>query len=70
MKRRILALVLSIAMCLGLMTGCGGNGGASGGKKDAFVIMTEQLDGLFNPFFYTAAPDGTIVSIPDLLLTV
>ena len=65
MKRRILALVLSIAMCVGLMTGCGGNGGA-GGKKDAFVVMTEQLDGLFNPFFYTAAPDGTIVSMTQI----
>ncbi|MBQ3559000.1 MAG: hypothetical protein IJA07_05790 [Agathobacter sp.] len=64
MKRRILALVLSIAMCLGLLVGCGGNGG--GGKKDAFVIMTEQLDGLFNPFFYTAAPDGTIVSMTQI----
>ena len=63
MKRRILALVLSIAMCVGLMTGCGGNGG---GKKDAFVIMTEQLDGLFNPFFYTAAADGTIVSMTQI----
>ena len=66
MKRRILALVLSIAMCVGLMTGCGDNGGAGGGKKDAFVIMTEQLDGLFNPFFYTAAPDGTIVSMTQI----
>ena len=62
MKRRILALVLSIAMCLGMLTGCGG----AGGKKDAFVIMTEQLDGLFNPFFYTAAPDGTIVSMTQI----
>ena len=62
MKRRILALVLSIAMCVGLMTGCGSNSG----KKDAFVIMTEQLDGLFNPFFYTAATDGTIVSMTQI----
>lgn len=62
MKKRILALTLSIAMCLGLLVGCGGNGG----KRDAFVIMTEQLDGLFNPFFYTAAPDGTIVSMTQI----
>ena len=62
MKRRILALVLSIAMCVGLLVGCGG----SGSKRDAFVIMTEQLDGLFNPFFYTAAPDGTIVSMTQI----
>ena len=62
MKRRILALVLSIAMCVGMLAGCGG----AGGKKDAFVIMTEQLDGLFNPFFYTAAADGTIVSMTQI----
>ena len=65
MKRRILALVLSIAMCVGMLAGCG-NGGGGIGKKDAFVIMTEQLDGLFNPFFYTAAPDGTIVSMTQI----
>ena len=62
MKRRILALILSISMCVGLLVGCGG----SGAKKDAFVIMTEQLDGLFNPFFYTSAPDGTIVSMTQI----
>ena len=64
MKRRILALALSIAMCVSMLAGCGN--GSVGGKKDAFVIMTEQLDGLFNPFFYTAAPDGTIVSMTQI----
>ena len=33
---------------------------------DAFVIMTEQLDGLFNPFFSTSANDGTIVSMTQI----
>ena len=64
MKKKLISLVLCIAMCVGMMasvTGCG-----SAGKKDAFVIMTEQLDGLFNPFFYTAAPDGTIVSMTQI----
>ena len=28
--------------------------------------MTEQLDGLFNPFFYTAANDGTIVGMTQI----
>ena len=63
MKKRILSLLLCIAMCLSMatmMTGCGG------GKKDAFVIMTDQLDGLFNPFFYTAAADGTIVAMTQI----
>ncbi len=41
------------------------------GKKetqapDAFVIMTEQLDGLFNPFFATSGNDSTIVSMTQI----
>ena len=62
MKKRLIALFLCIAMCMGMgsmLSGCGG-------KTDAFVIMTEQLDGLFNPFFYTSAPDGTIVAMTQI----
>ncbi len=63
MKKKILSIVLCIAMCISMvsmLTGCGG------GKADAFVIMTEQLDGLFNPFFSTSANDGTIVSMTQI----
>jgi len=63
MKKKILSVVLCIAMCIGMMSmfaGCGG------GKADAFVIMTEQLDGLFNPFFSTSANDGTIVGMTQI----
>ena len=62
MKKRILSFVLCIALCVGMvstLSGCGGG-------KDAFVIMTEQLDGLFNPFFYTSANDGTIVGMTQI----
>ena len=61
MKKRILALALAMVMCLGLFSGCN-----SAKKVDAFVIMTEQLDGLFNPFFSTSAPDGTIVAMTQI----
>ncbi len=64
MKKRILTIVLCLALCLGMATsfaGCGGSGG-----KDAFVIMTDQLDGLFNPFFYTSGNDGTIVGMTQI----
>ena len=63
MKKRIISLFLCVVMCVGMLAGCGGGGSA---KKDAFVVMTEQLDGLFNPFFYTSAPDGTIVSMTQI----
>ena len=62
MSKKIISSFLCIAMCVGMMSvlsGCGGN-------ADAFVIMTENLDGLFNPFFYTSANDGTIVSMTQI----
>ena len=65
MKKKILAIVLCLSMCIGMagmFTGCG----SDAEKVDAFVIMTEQLDGLFNPFFSTSAPDGTIVAMTQI----
>ncbi len=65
MSKRILSLALALVMCLGLTTvfaSCGGNGG----KPEALVIMTDELDGLFNPFFSTTAADGTIVSATQI----
>ncbi len=35
-------------------------------KPQAFVIMTDNLDGLFNPFYSTSASDGTIVSMTQI----
>ncbi len=70
MKKRLIAMILCIAMCLGMtsmFTGCKNNGDKDGaGVPDAFVIMTEQLDGLFNPFFSTSANDGTIVAMTQI----
>ena len=46
MKRKILSLVLCLALLLGM---CSTLAGCDGGT-DAFVVMLEQPDGLFNPF--------------------
>ncbi len=62
MKRKILSLILCVFMCVSALASCSD----SSSGADAFVIMTEQLDGLFNPFFYTSAPDGTIVSMTQI----
>ena len=67
MKKRCMAMFLCVIVCLGMtsmFTGCNGN--KSSGTPDAFVIMTEQLDGLFNPFFSTSANDGTIVAMTQI----
>ena len=69
MKRKILSALLCVCMCVGMfaMSGCGGDDkDASGSKPDAFVVMIDQPDGLFNPFFYTAAADGTVVSMTQI----
>ena len=63
MKKRILCMILAVAMVLSMSTMLSGCGGAG---TDAFVVMTEQLDGLFNPFFSTSAPDGTIVAMTQI----
>ncbi len=63
MKKRLLSLLLCLTMLLGsavLFAGCGSK------QVDALVIMTEELDGLFNPFFSTTAADGTIVSMTQI----
>lgn len=57
---RALCLVLCLAMLMAF-AGCSGSN-----KTDAFVVMTEALDGLFNPFFYTSATDGTIVGMTQI----
>ena len=63
MKNRIIALILCLSIMLGItsvLSGCGASG------DQAFVIMTDTLDGLFNPFFSTSASDGTIVSMTQI----
>ncbi len=76
MLKRILSGILCVVMCFGSMMmlwGCGGdeqqgdNGGGNGtNKPDALVIMTEELDGLFNPFYSTTANDGNIVGMTQI----
>ena len=63
MKNRIISLILCISMMFGItsaLSSCSSSG------DQAFVIMTDTLDGLFNPFFSTSASDGTIVSMTQI----
>ena len=66
MRKRILSAVLALVMCLSAVSLFASCGGGKGSKPDALVIMTEELDGLFNPFFSTTAADGTIVSMTQI----
>ena len=57
----LLCVVMCFTASLSLTSCSSGKAGA-----DAFVIMTENLDGLFNPFFSTSANDGTIVAMTQI----
>ncbi len=55
-------------MCLSsvaVLFSCDDDNG-DGNKNDAFVIMTDLLDGLFNPFYATSGNDSTIVSMTQI----
>ncbi len=63
MKKRIISMLLVMVMCLTMafnLASC------KDGEKDDLIIMTDALDGLFNPFFSTSAADGTIVSMTQI----
>ena len=70
MKKRILALILCIAMCMsfvGIFASCGDDSeGKLPADKDSLVIMSEELEGLFNPFYSTSGADSTIVSMTQI----
>ena len=66
MSKKLLSAVLALLMCLSAVSLLASCGGGKGSKPDALVIMTEELDGLFNPFFSTTAADGTIVSMTQI----
>ncbi len=64
MKKRILCLILLLALCVGavsMFSAC-----QKETRPDSLVIMTDVLDGLFNPFFSTSAADSTIVSMTQI----
>ena len=60
--KKLISLILCVVMLFSVasvLSGCGSG-------NQAFVIMTDNLDGLFNPFFSTSASDGTIVSMTQI----
>ena len=60
-------MVLCIAMLLSMVAMlCGCDPKSTSNQTDTFVIMTDQLDGLFNPFYSTSANDGSIVGMTQI----
>ncbi len=57
---KILCGLLCCIMAFPVFTGC------SKSKKDSVVIMTEELSGLFNPFYATSGTDMDVVGMTQI----
>ena len=70
MKKRIISAILCLAICISsvaILASCSKKDeGGNTTTPDAFVIMSDSLDGVFNPFYSTTAPDATIVSTTQM----
>ena len=72
---RALSSMLGVIMGCSVITsfaGCNGGGDPNGDssntskKRDSIVIMTEELSGLFNPFYATAGADMDVVGMTQI----
>ena len=62
MKKKILCLFL-IVFALVITIGCGGSNADS-----PLILSSQELDGVFNPFFSSSAPDSQIVGMTQIAM--
>ena len=65
---KITSIILAIAMCVAILAACkpDDNTKKYDNEKDRLVLSIDELDGVFNPFFSSSAPDGTIVGMTQV----
>ena len=65
MNKKIMTRMFSLLLCgvvaVPAFTSCG-----SKKKKDSIVIMTEEVDGLFNPFYATSGADMDVIGMTQI----
>ena len=67
--KRLISLFLVVVMMFGAMTaliGCGGKKTVIDNENTRLVLSTSELDGVFNPFYSSSAPDGSIVGMTQI----
>ena len=65
--KRVLCAALSATLASSCLIGCkkkDDGGGKS--NKDAIVLMTEELNGLYNPFYATAGTDQDVIGLTQI----
>ncbi len=63
---RVVCLILAICTAFGTFAGCGGGKESYDPETRPLTMSIGALDGNFNPFFYTAQNDGTVVSMTQV----
>ena len=67
MKKRLsVVIVLVLALVCGAFAGCSNKNKRRDNEKDAFRMSISQPEGLFNPFFTTAATDTSVVGMTQI----
>ncbi len=78
--KRLLALLLALTMCIGLLAACGksgddqssdtqtANAGADNKEDKTLVAASNHFEGKFSPFFAQSAEDNNIVSLTQISL--
>ena len=67
MTKRIVSLILAMSMLLSVvmtLNSCGGEGISN--ESTRLVLSTSELDGVFNPFYYSSGPDGSIIGMTQI----
>ncbi len=65
--RKIVALTLALVILTTTLAGCNRNKGAKiDNESTRLVLSTAELDGVFNPFYSSSAPDGSIIGMTQI----
>ena len=68
-KKSIISLILCIVMCISsvsILASCQTGDTGTVTPPSAFVMASEALDGVFNPFFSTTGADGSVVGMTQI----
>ena len=67
---KLLSLILAVVLLFGCMTtliACRGKAGAKiDNESTRLVLSTAELDGVFNPFYSSSGPDGSVVGMTQI----
>ncbi|MGM9969599.1 MAG: ABC transporter substrate-binding protein [Anaeroplasma sp.] len=65
MKKRLLSLTFASLAVLTL-AGCGKSSTGYSNEKTPIIFSSQELDGVFNPFFSTSAADSKVISLTQI----